>query len=94
MLCPQCGARTQVSETRGCFRDRRCTNRDCRMTFTTREHIMKARECGRECARTRAMKIEPPCHPPSDGVLVESNSEPRSIRAQPEQSHRQAGAGA
>jgi hypothetical protein len=94
MLCPQCGARTQVSETRGPFRDRRCTNPACRMDFTTREHIMKAREYGRDCARTRATKIETPCRPPSAGVLVESNSEASANGAQAEQSHRQAGAGA
>jgi hypothetical protein len=94
MLCPQCGARTQVTETRGSFRDRRCTNPACRMNFTTREHIMKAREYGRNCARTRATKIETPGPSPSAGVLAESNSEAGANRAQVEQSQRQAGAGA
>ena len=52
--CPQCGARTEVTETRGSFRDRRCTNPVCRMEFTTREQILTRRERTRLCARTRA----------------------------------------
>lgn len=61
MQCPQCGTRTEVIEKRGPYRDRRCTNVDCHLGFTTREQIMrprkqsvKPRQHGRLCARTRA----------------------------------------
>lgn len=67
MDCPQCGAPTEVSEKRGPFRDRRCTSAVCRLEFTTREHIMqprkqvvKPRQHGRLCARTRATQIDVP----------------------------------
>jgi hypothetical protein len=54
LFCPQCGARTLVSETRGPFRDRRCTNAACRLAFTTSENVLTLRE-RRLCARTRAV---------------------------------------
>jgi hypothetical protein len=61
MQCPQCGTRTEVIEKRGPYRDRRCKNANCQMGFTTREQIMrprkqivKPRQHGRLCARTRA----------------------------------------
>ncbi|HMD85139.1 MAG TPA: hypothetical protein VKO18_10620 [Terriglobia bacterium] len=54
MLCPLCGARTEVSEKRGPYRDRRCTNADCGHDFTTRENILPVRKA-RLCARTRAL---------------------------------------
>ncbi len=79
MRCPQCGARTEVSETRGPFRDRRCTNAACGLDFTTREHIMtpreqvmKPRQHGRLCARTRATQIETPPRVPAVGEKVAS----------------------
>ena len=53
MNCPQCGSRTEVNEKRGAFRDRRCTNADCALDFTTCETIMAQREKSRQCARTR-----------------------------------------
>jgi len=53
MICPLCGARTQVSEKRGPYRDRRCTNANCCHDFTTRENILPERKA-RLCARTRA----------------------------------------
>jgi hypothetical protein len=56
MQCPQCGARTEVNEKRGPFRDRRCTNSACGIDFTTREHVLPQHERSR-CARTRAVKI-------------------------------------
>jgi hypothetical protein len=95
MQCPQCGARSKVCETRGPFRDRRCTNPACRMDFTTREQIMKAREYGRNCARTRATKIEPPLSPPAANVEMDSNreGEERAAQAQEKQPDRQAEAG-
>ena len=65
MQCPKCGARTEVIEKRGAFRDRRCLKAECRVEFTTREQIMRplkpiARpgEHGRLCARTRVTQIE------------------------------------
>jgi hypothetical protein len=60
MLCPCCGARTQVNEKRGPFRDRRCTNAVCGLNFTTREEMMTQRERSRFCAKTRLTKIETP----------------------------------
>lgn len=58
MFCPQCGARTVVSETRGPFRDRRCTNAGCHLGFTTCENVLTRREHCRLCARTRATLVE------------------------------------
>jgi len=94
MRCPQCGARTVVCETRGPFRDRRCTNAACRIDFTTREQIMKAREYGRNCARTRATKIEAPQCSPAAGGGMDSNPKAGTNGAQEEQPYRQAEAGA
>jgi endogenous inhibitor of DNA gyrase (YacG/DUF329 family) len=56
MQCPQCEARTEVTEKRGPFRARRCTNLDCGIEFTTREHVIPQQERN-FCARTRAIKI-------------------------------------
>src|SRR5208282_5898395 len=72
MFCPRCGARSEVRETRGPFRDRRCTNAACRLDFTTRELIMKQRERTRHCARTRATHLEP--LPPSPATGEEAGS--------------------
>jgi hypothetical protein len=58
MLCPQCGASTQVVETRGAYRDRRCQNLACRLAFTTRENVMTLEEAYRICARTCATQKE------------------------------------
>jgi hypothetical protein len=63
MFCPYCGARTQVNEKRGPFRDRRCTNVACGLNFTTREEMMIQRERGRFCAKTRFTEIEPSSTP-------------------------------
>jgi hypothetical protein len=60
MDCPRCGSRTEVNETRGLFRDRRCTNTACGLGFTTREQIMSWREDSRFCAKTRALKLDAP----------------------------------
>ena len=60
MECPYCGSRTQVTETRGAFRDRRCTNAKCRHDFTTRENIVMQRAENRLCARTRATRVALP----------------------------------
>ena len=67
MQCPKCGARTEVVEKRGEYRDRRCTSTDCRLDFTTQERVMKPRQPavkprqhGRLCARTRAALTEAP----------------------------------
>jgi hypothetical protein len=65
MDCPQCGTRTEVTEKRGPFRERRCTGAPCLLEFTTREQLMKPRkqmikqgEHGRLCARTRHTQFE------------------------------------
>lgn len=55
MLCPLCGARTEVNEKRGPYRDRRCTSANCGHDFTTRENILPVRKA-RLCARTRALR--------------------------------------
>lgn len=68
MQCPYCGSRTEVTEKRGAFRDRRCMRPDCRQRFTTREQVMnplkssvKPREHVGMCARTRsALTMAPP----------------------------------
>jgi hypothetical protein len=59
MQCPQCDSRTEVTEKRGPFRERRCTNLACRIEFTTREHVIPQQERS-FCARTRAIKIGSP----------------------------------
>jgi len=76
MFCPQCGARTEVSEKRGIFRDRRCTNAACHLDFTTRENVLTLREHRRLCARTRATHIETPPRYPAARVKVGSTSRP------------------
>jgi hypothetical protein len=68
MECPQCGARTQVYEKRGPFRDRRCTDPTCRAQFTTREQIMLCREGGWLCARTRAAQIATSARAPAERI--------------------------
>ena len=60
MYCPKCGARTEVSETRGVFRDRRCTNPACGLNFTTRESVITLGDRGRLCARTHFRGERPP----------------------------------
>jgi len=60
LFCPQCGAPTEVSETRGPFRDRRCTNPACLLAFTTRENVLTLRARRRMCARTRVVHGEAP----------------------------------
>ena len=67
MQCPQCGARTEVTEKRGPFRERRCTNLACGIDFTTREHVIPQHERS-FCARTRAIKIGSPFYPPAGEV--------------------------
>jgi hypothetical protein len=62
-MCPICGARTQVNETRGPFRDRHCTNSVCGLDFTTREEVMTQRGLGRLCARTRHTAVVRPVAP-------------------------------
>lgn len=74
MFCPLCGARTEVTEKRGPFRDRRCTNAACRLDFTTRESVMTVRERRRLCARTRATKIDPPPRPLAASAEARSTS--------------------
>ncbi len=75
MKCPQCVARTEVTETRGAFRDRRCVNAACRLDFTTREQVMSRRDDNRLCARTRASQIET-SRPPAAGVEAGRTSSP------------------
>jgi len=94
MFCPQCGARTYVTETRGPFRDRRCTNAACRLGFTTCENAVTQREHRRLCARTRATQAEAPprapavgselgptCHP-NLGVAEDSGEGPRAVQGE------------
>lgn len=60
MYCPLCNARTEVSEKRGIFRDRHCTNAACGVSFTTRESVIAPGERQRLCARTRDAQIANP----------------------------------
>ncbi len=76
MFCPLCGARTEVSEKRGIFRDRRCTNADCGFDFTTRENVMTLPERRRLCARTRATKIQTSPRSPDAHLEVGSTFRP------------------
>ncbi len=78
MQCPECGARTEVTETRGPFRDRRCLNTACRFDYTTREHVIPQRE-SRLCARTRASNIE--TSPGSPAVRSKRRSTSRRTRS-------------
>jgi hypothetical protein len=85
MDCPQCGARTVVDDKRGPFRQRRCTNLVCAMSFTTREHIIPRH--GRDfCVRTRAIKIGAIINPASAQVnsSVASHSRPITANVGPE----------
>jgi len=81
MNCPQCGTRTVVDDKRGPFRQRRCTNTACAMSFTTREHIVP-RQGRNFCVRTRAIKIgagnPAAARVDSDGAL---NSRPTTASA-------------
>jgi hypothetical protein len=99
MFCPICGARTVVSEKRGPYRDRRCTNADCRLDFTTREELLPQRHA-RLCARTRALHggvlplplaIGGGTASTSDSGLAAPSDPMESMRAVPgEQQYRQA----
>ncbi len=40
MNCPKCKKTSEVIETHGPFRDRRCLNRKCRKSFTTLETVL------------------------------------------------------
>jgi hypothetical protein len=75
MFCPLCGTRSEVSETRLPFRDRRCTNAVCGHEFTTREQVMTHRERARLCARTRLTQMKAPS--PSADAHVKVRSAPR-----------------
>ena len=57
MQCPRCGTRTDVTEKRGPFRDRRCTSESCRFDFTTREQVLTRQANIRLCARTLAAQV-------------------------------------
>ena len=83
MYCPRCSSRTEVTETRGIFRDRRCTNADCRFSFTTRESVMTQGESRRRCARTRDAHIEGP--PRSAAARANEDSASGFGRAAPSQ---------
>jgi hypothetical protein len=81
MYCPECGSRTEVAETRGAFRDRRCRKPDCALEFTTRELVVnlakqRTANCrqARFCARTRATQIE--INPISPVVAEAAKSRP------------------
>jgi hypothetical protein len=74
MFCPPCGARSEVRETRGPFRDRRCTNAACCLDFTTYENVMTLREHHHQCARTRATQIEAHTGSPAAPAKVGSTS--------------------
>ena len=58
MQCPRCGARSSVSEKRGPFRGRRCTNAACRYGFMTREDLILQPAGATPCLRTRATQAE------------------------------------
>ena len=51
MRCPHCGAITEVSEKRGAYRERRCSNPACRSEFTTCENPLTHSEHRRLNAR-------------------------------------------
>jgi len=70
MRCPLCGARTGVRETRGPYRDRRCTNAACHLEFTTREEILIRREDTRLCARTRAAHSHQQARKPATDQVI------------------------
>jgi len=54
MKCPECGARTEVSEKRGPFRNRHCTNPECRSKFVTCEKPLAENQYHSGCLRTLA----------------------------------------
>jgi hypothetical protein len=56
MRCPQCGAHTEVSEKRGDYRERRCSNPGCRSEFTTCENLLTHSEHRRLRARALAQR--------------------------------------
>jgi len=56
MKCPECGANTEVSEKRGAYRTRRCTNPECAAEFVTCETPLA--EHRRVCLRTLASSHE------------------------------------
>ena len=83
MQCPQCDARTEVTEKRGPFRERRCTNLVCGIEFTTREHVIPQQKRN-FCARTRAIKIGSPVSIPAVEVASAEAEGCRQEEAQPE----------
>jgi phage terminase large subunit GpA-like protein len=56
MRCPHCGAITEVSEKRGAYRERRCSNPACRSEFTTCENLLTHSEHRRLNARALAQR--------------------------------------
>lgn len=72
MCCPHCGARTEVNEKRGPFRDRQCTNAACRLDFTTHELVLTTRQRRGFCARTRATQYAAPPRSPAAAVGLRS----------------------
>ncbi len=56
MRCPHCGAITEVSEKRGAYRERRCSNPACRSEFTTCENLLTHSEHRRLRARALAQR--------------------------------------
>jgi len=64
MRCPKCGGPTEVTDKRGAFRSRRCTDPVCRLEFKTCENLVAhvddrrvglrklATTCARRTART------------------------------------------
>jgi hypothetical protein len=83
MQCPQCDARTEVTEKRGPFRERHCTNLACGIEFTTREHVIPQQERN-FCARTRAIKIGSPSSVPAVEVASAEAADYRREEAQRE----------
>ena len=60
MKCPKCKSRTTVREKRGPFRDRACTNPECRYAFTSSEFAIPNDSRPRLCAKTRLSAISRP----------------------------------
>ena len=58
MICPQCGADTEVLQKRGVYRQRRCKNPKCGLEFETRENLITGIEFRR--ADTARKHLESP----------------------------------